>query len=48
MQSMFEGRYAKNSQMLSVDEVAHLHLKKVCVIGCGGLGGYIIEMLGCA
>jgi len=46
MQSKFEGRYAKNSQMLSVDEVAHLHLKKVCVIGCGGLGGYIIEMLG--
>ena len=46
MKTNFEGRYVKNSQMLSLDEVNQLHLKKVCVIGCGGLGGYVIEMLG--
>lgn len=33
-------------EMLSSEENYNLRKKKVCVIGCGGLGGYIIEMLG--
>ena len=31
--------------MLSAEENASLSKFKVCVVGCGGLGGYIIEML---
>lgn len=33
-------------QMLSLEENEKLKEYKVCVIGCGGLGGYVIEMLG--
>lgn len=32
-------------EMLSPAENQSLAMKKVCVVGCGGLGGYIIEML---
>ena len=32
--------------MLSKEENERLRCFKVCVVGCGGLGGYIIEMLG--
>lgn len=39
-------RYARNISTLSIEENESLAQKKVCVIGCGGLGGYIIEMLG--
>lgn len=39
-------RYIKNMNMLSKEENERLKDFKVCVIGCGGLGGYIIEMLG--
>ncbi len=39
-------RYTKNRNMLSQDECDVLKNKSVCVIGCGGLGGYVIEMLG--
>ncbi|WP_461206774.1 HesA/MoeB/ThiF family protein [Clostridium sp. DL1XJH146] len=39
-------RYEKNMSMLSEEENNKLKDFKVCVIGCGGLGGYIIEMLG--
>ncbi len=38
-------RYSRNMNMLSPEENASLSSFKVCVIGCGGLGGYIIEML---
>jgi len=38
-------RYARNIHALSANDVLLLHTKKVCVIGCGGLGGYIIETL---
>lgn len=38
-------RYEKNILALSPDECESLAAKKVCVIGCGGLGGYIIETL---
>lgn len=38
-------RYLRNMNMLSSEENASLSKFKVCVVGCGGLGGYIIEML---
>lgn len=38
-------RYSKNEAMLTPEENASLSTFKVCVIGCGGLGGYVIEML---
>lgn len=38
-------RYSRNMEMLSPEENHSLKNFKVCVIGCGGLGGYIIEML---
>lgn len=38
-------RYIRNSEALSELESASLAAKKVAVIGCGGLGGYVIEML---
>lgn len=39
-------RYQRNMNMLSEAEINMLHKSRVCVIGCGGLGGYVIEMLG--
>ena len=38
-------RYAKNRKMLSDADMAKLNSSRVCVVGCGGLGGYVIEML---
>lgn len=38
-------RYLRNRTTLSEVENQILHDAKVCVIGCGGLGGYVIEML---
>lgn len=38
-------RYLRNMNMLSPEENASLSKFKVCIVGCGGLGGYIIEML---
>ena len=38
-------RYIRNIKAISEEENAVLFDKKVCVIGCGGLGGYIIEIL---
>ena len=38
-------RYIRNIEAISEEENAALVDKKVCVIGCGGLGGYIIEIL---
>lgn len=38
-------RYSRNMNMLSPEENSSLNKFKVCVVGCGGLGGYIIEML---
>src|SRR5690554_6570239 len=38
-------RYIRNTSMLTPEENAKLKYYKVCVLGCGGLGGYIIEML---
>ncbi|MBS4013574.1 MAG: HesA/MoeB/ThiF family protein [Bacteroidetes bacterium] len=38
-------RYIKNEKMLSPEENLSLRKKKVAVVGCGGLGGHIIEQL---
>lgn len=38
-------RYVKNEKMLSPEENRRLRTFRVAVAGCGGLGGYIIEML---
>lgn len=38
-------RYSKNAGPLSEKEIEILQSKKVCVVGCGGLGGYAIELL---
>lgn len=40
------GRYDRNMLTLTKEENDSLREKKISVIGCGGLGGYIIEMLG--
>ncbi len=39
-------RYERNKTTISSEEQDILKRAKVCVIGCGGLGGYVIEMLG--
>jgi len=39
-------RYKRNIKTLTEEENNMLKSFKVCVIGCGGLGGYVIEMLG--
>lgn len=39
-------RYRKNIGTLTKEENERLSSFRVCVVGCGGLGGYIIEMLG--
>ncbi len=41
---MFSQRYERN-QIFSAAQQEELAEKKVAVIGCGGLGGYLIEML---
>ncbi len=43
---MTNQRYIKNEKMLSAEENRSLREKKVAVVGCGGLGGFIIEELG--
>lgn len=40
-----EERYIRNLPALSEQECALLRSKRVAVIGCGGLGGFIIELL---
>lgn len=40
-----DGRYDRNMPALSPEECATLREKSVCIIGCGGLGGYVIEIL---
>ncbi|MPM21777.1 putative adenylyltransferase/sulfurtransferase MoeZ [bioreactor metagenome] len=38
-------RYSRNISTLTPEENEKLKYFKVCIVGCGGLGGYIIEML---
>lgn len=40
-----EPRYARNIPALTEAECQLLHQKKVLVVGCGGLGGHIIDQL---
>lgn len=39
-------RYSRSIGTLSVSEIEKLHASRVAVVGCGGLGGYVLEMLG--
>lgn len=43
--SIFPARYQRNRNMISVAEQLLLFRSRIAVIGCGGLGGYIIEEL---
>ena len=38
-------RYTRNIPAISAEEQELLHQKKVLVVGCGGLGGHVIENL---
>ena len=40
-----EARYSRNMPALTLEECVAVRGKRVCVAGCGGLGGYIIELL---
>lgn len=42
----FENRYSRNVCTLTKEECFTVKDFRICVIGCGGLGGYVIEMLG--
>ena len=42
---MFEDRLVRNGTTISPEERPLLKNKKVFIAGCGGLGGYILEML---
>lgn len=41
----FSERYSKNLGALTSEDCALIRRKKACVVGCGGHGGHIIEML---
>ena len=38
-------RYQRNQQMISTEQQLQLFKSRVAVVGCGGLGGYILEEL---
>ena len=38
-------RYSRNKQLVSAEEQEMLATKHVLVVGCGGIGGYVIEAL---
>lgn len=40
-----KGRYSRNIGMFAPEEMERLLTKEVAVIGCGGLGGFAIEMV---
>lgn len=42
---LMPARYQRNRNMFTIDDQLKLYNSKVAVIGCGGLGGYIIEEL---
>ncbi len=43
---MLENRYLRNMNTFTAEENLRFKDFKVCVAGCGGLGGYVIEELG--
>lgn len=42
---IMKARYERNLNALSKDEQETLARKRVCIAGCGGLGGYLLEYL---
>lgn len=42
---IFPARYQRNRNMMDAADQARLFASRVAVIGCGGLGGYVIEEL---
>jgi molybdopterin/thiamine biosynthesis adenylyltransferase len=42
---LLPGRYRRNRETVTVEEQLRLFRSRVVVIGCGGLGGYIVEQL---
>lgn len=42
---MLKERYQRNHNTINEDELPILNGSKICVVGCGGLGGHIIDML---
>ncbi|MEZ4600880.1 MAG: HesA/MoeB/ThiF family protein [Syntrophotaleaceae bacterium] len=42
---LLPGRYQRNRSMISLEDQLKLFRSRVAVIGCGGLGGFIIEEL---
>jgi molybdopterin/thiamine biosynthesis adenylyltransferase len=45
MLSIMENRYKRNHSAITAEENVLLAKKKVFIAGCGGLGGYILEMM---
>ena len=45
IQGILPARYQRNRQAISVDDQLTLFRSSVAVIGCGGLGGYVVEEL---
>jgi molybdopterin/thiamine biosynthesis adenylyltransferase len=43
--ALLPGRYRRNRETISVADQLTLFRSKVAVIGCGGLGGYLVEQL---
>ncbi len=42
---LLPARYQRNRQMLSIEQQLRLFRSRVAVVGCGGLGGYVLEEL---
>ncbi|MGI6257945.1 MAG: HesA/MoeB/ThiF family protein [Anaerovoracaceae bacterium] len=42
---MIQERYRMNCSAISSEEMQVLKRARVCVVGCGGLGGHVIELL---
>lgn len=38
-------RYSRNLGAITKEEIKMLRTKNVCVVGCGGIGGYVIELI---
>ena len=45
MSDTFDARFSRNFEAISKEEQAQLAEKHVAVLGCGGLGGYVVEYL---
>jgi molybdopterin-synthase adenylyltransferase len=43
--NILPARYLRNQNIISTTDQLQLHRSRVAVIGCGGIGGYVIEQL---